>query len=122
MLGYFKPGDWLTLVFACVLIAYTLGQTWLRAPASELVMRRDGIVVARAALNENVRLKLPGALGDTIIAIEDRRARVVSDPGPRQLCVQQGWLTHAGDIALCLPNRTSIELSGGAALYDSLNY
>lgn len=99
-----------------------MGLTWLRAPASELVMRRDGIVVARTALDENVRLRLPGALGDTIIAIESRRARVVSDPSPRQLCVQQGWLTHAGDVALCLPNRTSIELSGGAALYDSLNY
>lgn len=85
-------------------------------------MRRDGVVVARATLDKNMHFKLPGALGDTIVAIENRRARVVADPSPRQLCVQQGWLTRAGDIALCLPNRTSIELSGGAALYDSLNY
>lgn len=122
LLAYFKPGDWLMLVLACIAVAYSVAQTWLRAPASELVMRRDGIVVARAPLDKNMHFKLPGALGDTVIAIENRRARIVADPGPRQLCVQQGWLTRAGDIALCLPNRTSIELSGRAALYDSLNY
>ncbi|MEQ1673721.1 MAG: NusG domain II-containing protein, partial [Candidatus Nitrotoga sp.] len=37
-------------------------------------------------------------------------------------CVQQGWLKQAGEIALCLPNQVSVELSNGKSSYDSLNY
>lgn len=122
MLGYFKPGDWLVVTIALIATGYSVALTWLRPPADELVMRSNGRIVARATLAENARFRLPGALGDTLVAVENGRARVTADPGPRQLCVQQGWLARAGDIALCLPNRTSIELAGQAPLYDSLNY
>ena len=32
------------------------------------------------------------------------------------------WLKQAGEIAVCLPNQVSLELSGGSKPYDSLNY
>jgi hypothetical protein len=36
--------------------------------------------------------------------------------------VRRGWLTQAGDVALCLPNQVSVEIRGRAAAYDSLGY
>jgi hypothetical protein len=47
---------------------------------------------------------------------------VASDPGPRQYCVRQGWLTRPNSIAICAPNQVSLMLVGGQAGYDSLNY
>jgi hypothetical protein len=58
----------------------------------------------------------------SVIEVEAGRVRVAADPGPRQLCVRQGWLSHAGDIALCLPNQVSVELVGSKRRFDSLVY
>ena len=52
----------------------------------------------------------------------DRRVRVVSDPGPRQYCVHQGWLSHLGEIAICAPNQVSVQVVGGRGVYDSISY
>ncbi|MDA0190732.1 MAG: NusG domain II-containing protein, partial [Proteobacteria bacterium] len=46
----------------------------------------------------------------------------VSDPGPRQYCVRQGWLSRPGQIAICAPNEVSVEVRGAKEAYDSLNY
>lgn len=89
---------------------------------SELIVRSNGAVVARASLAEDRQFSVMGPLGATVIAIQKRRARIVQDPGRQRICVRQGWLEHAGDIALCLPNRIAIELVGAAPRYDSLNY
>jgi len=56
------------------------------------------------------------------VAVDQRRVRVVSDPGPRQYCVRQGWLERAGEIAICAPNEVSVQVAGGKAAYDSLSY
>lgn len=90
--------------------------------ASELIVRSNGVIIERAGLAEDRKITVTGPLGATVIAIDKRRARIVQDPGGQQICVRQGWLEHAGDIALCLPNRIAIELAGAASRYDSLNY
>jgi hypothetical protein len=36
--------------------------------------------------------------------------------------VRQGWLTLAGDAAICLPNEVSVELIGERRPYDGLAY
>ncbi|HNI72069.1 MAG TPA: NusG domain II-containing protein, partial [Accumulibacter sp.] len=45
-----------------------------------------------------------------------------ADPGPRQYCVRQGWLSRAGEIAICAANQISIEIRGAKQPYDSLAY
>jgi hypothetical protein len=50
---------------------------------------------------------------------------VLSDPGARQYCVQQGWLTRANAVAICAPNHVTLQLSGRGGqngAYDTLNY
>jgi hypothetical protein len=69
-----------------------------------------------------LQIEVPGPLGISMITIEKRKARITYDPSPRQYCVRQGWLQQAGEIAICLPNEVSVELTGSEKRYDSLNY
>ena len=73
-------------------------------------------------LAHNQRISVPGPLGTTLIAVENRRTRVVSDPGIHQYCVRQGWLTRPGEIAICAPNQVSLQVQGSQNPYDSLSY
>lgn len=95
---------------------------WTGELAEKAVIRSGGKIFREVSLARDQRIEVPGPLGVSIIAIEHRRVRIASDPGPRQYCVRQGWLQQAGEIALCLPNQVSVELVGSHKKYDSLNY
>ena len=48
-----------------------------------------------------------GPLGTTTVEIRDHKVRVAEDPGPRQICVRQGWIERSGAWLACLPSRMS---------------
>lgn len=117
-----RPGDALVLLAGFVgWIALSIS-LWQSGPAAQAQLRRDGVLVAAYPLNEDRTVTIDGAIGPTVVRIESGRARVVSDPGPRQYCVKQGWLTRPGEMALCAPNHVSLSLSGGQADYESMAY
>ena len=118
----FRPGDWLIVAAGMALVAGLFTTLWGKGAGATLVIRSDGAVVAEADLTRDRDFSVPGPLGVTIVSIRDRRVRVSRDPGPRQYCVKQGWLSRAGESALCLPNHVSVELKGSASPYDSLSY
>lgn len=122
LLHHFRPGDWLTLSAALVAVAWLTSHTWQGSAPNRVIVRAAGSVVAEASLGENRRILAHGPLGTSVIEILDHRVRVASDPSPRQYCVKQGWLSRAGDAALCLPNQVSVELLGAAKRFDSLSY
>ncbi|MFZ5504233.1 MAG: NusG domain II-containing protein, partial [Pseudomonadota bacterium] len=53
---------------------------------------------------------------------EPGRARVAADPGPRQYCVHQGWLTRAGAVAVCAPSHISLQLAGPDSAQDTVAF
>ncbi len=117
-----RPGDVLTLLLAlafCVLSVVTL---WRGGAPDKVVIRAGGQVFAELGLSRAQQIEVPGPLGLTLIEVEPGRARVASDPGPRQYCVRQGWLTRSGATAICAPNEVSLSLAGGASDYDTLHY
>lgn len=97
-------------------------ELWGGDLADKAIIRSGGKIFREVTLSRDQLIEVPGPLGISIIDIKQRRARIASDPGPRQYCVRQGWLQQAGEIALCLPNQVSIELTGSRKRYDSLNY
>lgn len=117
-----RPGDYLTLVVAllvCVAAGFAL---WRGGAPDKAVVRAGGKVFAEVALSRPRVIEVPGPLGTTRIEVEPGRARVAADPGPRQYCVRQGWLTRSGAVAICAPNEVSLSLAGGSGDYDSLTY
>lgn len=122
VLQHIKPGDWLTLVLCSIGVVWLMLTLWTGELADKAVIRSGGKLLREVSLSRNQTIEVPGPLGISVIAIQDRKARIASDPSPRQYCVRQGWLQQAGEIALCLPNQVSVELVGNHKRYDSLNY
>lgn len=121
-LRHIKPGDYLTLLAGMLFTAWVTLAVWSGGIADTALIRSGGKVFKEVPLSRDQQIEVPGPLGVSIITIDKRRARISSDPSPRQYCVRQGWLQQAGEIAVCLPNEVSLELTGGEKKYDSLNY
>lgn len=118
----FKPGDFLTLGVVAFFIAWLCVALWKQGVGGTLVVRSKGAVVSELSLLRNRILTIDGPLGTTVVEVQNQRARIARDPSPKQYCVRQGWLQHAGEIALCLPNQVSIEIAASQNRVDSLNY
>jgi len=119
---HLKPGDWLTLLLGGTFVVALTFKLWSGDLADKAIIRSGGKIFKEVSLSRNQKIEVPGPLGVTIVSIQNRKARVASDPSPRQYCVRQGWLQQAGEIAICLPNQVSVELAGSRKKYDSLNY
>lgn len=117
-----RPGDWLVILAAAALVGASVPVFWQGGMADRAIIRQEGKVFAEVDLRTKQRFEVSGPLGTTLIAVEPGRARVVSDPGPRQYCVRQGWLMRPGEIAICAPNRVSIQIAGRTRIYDSISY
>lgn len=121
-LRFIKPGDWAVLL-ACAAGTAALTPIAFSGGAPEkAVVRRDGVVVAELPLTQARRIEVAGAMGTTVIEVQPGRARVASDPGPRQYCVRQGWLSQPNAIAICAPSHISLSIAGRASSHDSLAY
>lgn len=117
-----RPGDWL-VVGAAVVSTLAAGLTlWGPDRPTTAVVRAGGQTVARLSLDVPASFEVKGPLGVTHIEVQPGRARVASDPGPRQYCVKQGWLSRSGAAAICAPNEVSLQLEGRRAAYDSMSY
>ncbi|RTL00960.1 MAG: NusG domain II-containing protein [Neisseriaceae bacterium] len=116
-----RPGDWL-VAGAGVLALACLVPLQPQDKADSVVIRANGQVFRQLDLRYDQTVKVPGPLGDTVVQVADRRVRIERDPGPRQYCVRQSWLQQAGQAAVCLPNRTSIELKGQGGGIDTVSY
>jgi hypothetical protein len=121
-LDLLRPGDWATILLGLASVVAAFPLLWAGGKAERAVIRLDGRVVAEYPLTMPHRHAVQGPLGATLIEIAPGRARVLSDPGPRQYCVQQGWLTRPNAIAICAPNHVSLSLSGRDPSHDSINY
>lgn len=121
-LPHIKSGDWLALLSGLMLVSWLFATLWQGGGADRAIIRSGGAIFAEASLARNQTIPVPGPLGVSLISIQNHRVRVAQDPSPRQYCVKQGWLSHAGDAAICMPNRVSVELAGATRRYDSVNY
>ena len=119
---HLKLGDWLTLLLGGTFVVMLTLKLWSGDFADKAIIRSGGKIFREVSLSRNQQVEVPGPLGISIVSIQNRKARVASDPSPRQYCVRQGWLQQAGEVAICLPNQVSVELAGSRKKYDSLNY
>ena len=121
-LALIQPGDWLVMLTGIGFVGICFPLFWQGGMADKAIIRQEGKIFAEVDLRARKTIEVGGPLGSTFIAIEPGRARVISDPGPRQYCVRQGWLMRPGEIAICAPNRVSIQITGRTKVYDSISY
>ena len=117
-----RPGDWLVMLTSALLVGASIPMFWQGGLADRAIIRQEGHVYADIDLKARKQVEVAGPLGTTLIAVEPGRARVVSDPSPRQYCVKQGWLMRPGEIAICAPNHVSLQIAGRRSGFDSIAY
>ena len=66
------------------------------------------------SLDQNVRVTVPGPLGNTIIELEDGKARFLSSPCANQICIASGIIHRKAQWIACLPNAVLIRVEGSA--------
>ncbi len=119
-----KPliGDWLVILASIIAIIFMFQQFWSFEPASNLRIRQGDKIIGTYDLNQSKELQIKGPIGVSIIIINQGKARFKQSPCHNQYCIHQGWLSHAGQVAICLPNQISLQMIGAKNTYDSLNY
>ena len=121
-LSLVRPGDWLVVILGVIVSVFSFPLVWQSGAADKAIVKRGGEVFAELDLLHDRQIDVPGPLGVTRVEVRARRVRDVSDPGPRQYCVLQGWLSRAGEVAVCAPNQVSVQVLGRKEAYDSLSY
>ncbi len=119
-----KPllGDVLVILVGLIFVTCLFKALWHNEHAAKLQIRLGDKIYAIYSLDQNRNIDIQGPIGITRIVIANGKARFASSPCPNQYCVHQGWLSHKGQAAICLPNQVSLELLGGEKPFDSLNY
>lgn len=119
-----KPllGDWLIITLSVIGIIFLFQTLWTNMPASQLQIRQGDAIIGTYDVNQDRELHLHGPIGDSLISIKQGKVRFKQAPCTSQYCVHQGWLSKAGQVAICLPNQISLQLIGKEQPYDSLNY
>ena len=119
-----KPllGDWLVIFTGLVAVIFMFQQFWSTELASKLKIRQGNQIIGTYDLNQTRELHIHGVMGDSHISIAQGKVRFKQSPCNNQYCVHQGWLSRAGQVAICIPNQISLQLIGTKSSYDSLNY
>jgi hypothetical protein len=119
-----KPlvGDWFVIFVSMIAVILLFHQFWRLEQPSMLKVRLGNKIVGSYDLNQVRELKFNGPIGLSTISINQGKVRFKQSPCHNQYCVHQGWLSHAGQVAICIPNQLSIQLLGKESSYDSLNY
>ena len=115
-------GDWCILIAGIALVAVLFQQLWSHEGATRVQIRLGDTIYGTYSLNQQREIHVEGAIGPATVSIAHGKARFSKSPCHNQYCVHQGWLSRAGQAALCLPNQLSLELIGETKQYDSLNY
>lgn len=84
----------------------------------------DGKLVQHIDLQsvmQQEEFSVPGPLGNTIVQIQEGRARIIESPCPDKICVRTGWIKLAGQTAICVPNRIILRIVSEDKKIDSIS-
>jgi hypothetical protein len=66
-------------------------------------------------LDATETIVVDGPLGDTVVELQEKLARVVSSPCTGQNCVASGAIRGHGQWIACLPNRVMVSVQAGGS-------
>ncbi|MDR3313419.1 MAG: NusG domain II-containing protein [Oscillospiraceae bacterium] len=91
----------------------------LAVAAAVLLLRPQGKPVVYV---NGQRITASTEINGVVIELQNGKARVQSSPCRDQICVHAGWLERPGDVAVCLPQRVSVEIRSGKSAIDAVAY
>lgn len=115
--------DRILIVLVICMLPLLYAHFWLQdSPASHIRVQAGNDAPVTASLLPDRTWQVRGPLGDSVIEVNQGRARFLSSPCTGQVCVHSGWLQAAGELVACLPNRISLQLLGMQTRFDAINF
>lgn len=114
---FFLTGTILAAAFMVAVLFSTSG-----AEAATAVVIKDGQEIKRINL-EDIEEPTSVEINDTyydLIVAEKGRIRFKETDCPDRVCVNTGWITKPGQIAVCLPNGIIIKIEGSDNEIDTI--
>ncbi len=83
---------------------------------------QDGERIHLIKLSENYEktITVQGKNYTDTIEISDGKMRFISADCPDKVCVHTGWISKSGQLAVCIPNRVMIRITGGQSDLDAV--
>lgn len=111
---------WLALILALVCLA-AAAALFLRprgGRTAEIFLDGELLrIVDLEAITEPVEIPVGG---HNVVRAEPGRVRMLSADCPDGLCVRMGWSSGPGKPIVCLPNRVTVVVTGGAEERDAV--
>ncbi len=106
----------LALVVGLSAIGLILYGRYTAEAGGTLIVELAGAAPATHDLSNYGILPVVGPLGASQIEIGPKGARVISAPCVHKICMRQGWMQRAGDVAACVPNGLVLRIAGAAPI------
>lgn len=121
----FKKGDIIiyTAILAIILVS-SIGVYYYRFDDKNdkkvAIIKQDNVVIEKVFIDDLSELKEIKLFGndDVIIHAQNGRIRFYKSDCPDKVCVESGWISKKGEMAVCLPYRIIIKIEGTG---DELN-
>ncbi len=111
--GIVSVGDAILIaVLGGVLIGSFFFVRAFAAEGHDVLIFVDGKVVHKASLLESGTTVVKGVRGDVMIEIRDGKVAITHADCPNHICVRTGWRSTAGDVIICVPNKTLVRITG----------
>jgi len=86
-------------------------------------VKLNGKTVQTLHLNDDQPSQMIYIKQDVILELEQGKIRFAESDCPDKICVNTGWLSKNGQVAVCLPRRVSVEIRGeGGVDFDAWAY
>ena len=114
--GLTRADKILALVVGLSAIGLVLYGRYTAEAGGVLIVELAGTTSAAHNLSDYGVLPVVGPLGVSEIEIGPKGARVLSAPCVHKVCMRQGWMQRAGDVAACVPNGLVLRIAGAAPI------
>ncbi len=116
-----KWGDFIIIGAVLVLAAAVSGILALGASGDRLYAEvwQDNALIERVELTDSTDRTID-LDGHNVIVLYGRTAAMQSADCRDQVCVRTGTLTRAGQVAVCLPNRVVLRITGETSEIDAI--
>lgn len=123
----FKTGDKILIIVLAVIAVFILAWNSFGVSSGQqvtAVITQDGKIIKQINLTalknpESVYIDEPVK---QVIRAEQGKIRFMESDCPNQTCVKTGWLTKAGDRAVCLPSKVVVTIIGENNKIDTFAY
>jgi hypothetical protein len=107
-----KGGDFVVFALALGVLIFSTAHVYAGASVPATVTVQAGGRRWVFPLDGETVFTAPGPLGDTVVELRGKSARVLSSPCTNQTCIAQGSIRSHGQWLACLPNQVMVSISG----------